>query len=71
MSVELVSPLAGTVAMQHVEDGARVEDGEAVVEVEAMKMMWTVAATCSGIVRHRAALGSVVGQDDVLAIIES
>lgn len=36
-----------------------------------MKTLWGVEAPCSGIVRHRVQLGEFVGQDQVVAIIET
>ena len=69
-TVSLPAGISGTVAMRLVEDGAHVEAGDRVIEVESMKTFWSVAAPCAGIVRHQAELGEVVGQDQIIAIIE-
>lgn len=70
-TIELAPEIAGTVAIQHVEDGATVEKDEAVIEIECMKTMWPVRAPEAGIVRHRVQLGEVVAQGQVVAIIET
>jgi acetyl-CoA/propionyl-CoA carboxylase, biotin carboxylase, biotin carboxyl carrier protein len=67
----IISPLVGTVCSQLCEDGATVAAGEHVVEIEAMKMMFPLAAPVGGKVRFTVSLGQVVGQDDVVAVIES
>jgi biotin carboxyl carrier protein len=67
---EVVSPMAGTIAFRHVEDGGHVEAGDVVVELEAMKMLTQLTAPCAGRVHHRYELGEVVGQDDVVATVE-
>lgn len=69
MAVTIASPYAGTVAYQHVDDGVHVAEGEAVVELEAMKMMTALTAPCAGTVRHLVQLGEVVAQDQPVAEI--
>jgi biotin carboxyl carrier protein len=68
--IPVLAPLVGTISQQLTEDGAEVSEGDAVVEIEAMKMMFSVEAPAAGTVRYRAALGAVVGQDEVIAVIE-
>jgi len=68
--VAVRSPLTATVATWLVEDGARVAFDDQVVELEAMKMFTPVSAPASGILRYRATLGEVVGEGDLLAVIE-
>ena len=69
--VEVFTDIPGSLAVWHVEDGSRVEEGEAVCEVECMKTMMRVPAPASGILRCKMQLGEVVGQDDVIAEIET
>jgi biotin carboxyl carrier protein len=69
--IEVRAEMTGTVALRHVDDGARVERGDTIAEVECMKTFWPVYAPVGGIVRHKVELGEVVGQDEVIAIIET
>jgi acetyl-CoA/propionyl-CoA carboxylase biotin carboxyl carrier protein len=50
---DVLSPMAGTLVRWTVEDGARVEQGDTIAVVEAMKMETAVAAPVAGLV-HRA-----------------
>jgi biotin carboxyl carrier protein len=59
------------VALRVVESGMRVEKHDKIIEIESMKTFWPVTAPCAGIVRHRVELGEVVGQDQVVATIET
>lgn len=68
--VEVRSPCDGTFAYQHVDDGVSVEEGEAICDVEIMKMMNSIMSPASGIVRFHVALGEVVAYDDLIAVIE-
>ena len=70
-AVDVLSPLTGSVALLRAEDGARVERGDTVLEVESMKTFWPVEAPASGIVRLQVALGEVVGENQLVAIIET
>lgn len=63
-------PMDGTVALRHVEDGAKVAAGETIVEIECMKTLWPAAAPIAGIVRHKAELGQFVSANDVVATVE-
>lgn len=67
---EVYSPLTGTITMHYVEDGVTVEQGDKLVGVECMKMIHEITAPFPGVLRHKTELGSVVGEDDVVAIIE-
>lgn len=62
--------MMGTIAYQHVDDGAAVTKGEPIVEIECMKTLHRIEAPASGVVRHRFELGELVGDGDVLAEIE-
>jgi acetyl-CoA/propionyl-CoA carboxylase biotin carboxyl carrier protein len=69
--LQMVSPMPGTVVMIHVADGDRVEPGDAVVVVEAMKMEHAIRATGAGTVRLDVAVGSVVSRGQRVAEIAS
>lgn len=68
--VPVLSPIVGAVAQWSVEDGAQVEADEVVGQVESMKVFFEVRAPAAGTLRYRVELGEVVGQDDVIAVIE-
>jgi biotin carboxyl carrier protein len=68
--VDVVSEMIGSVALRRVDDGAKVEAGDAIVDIECMKTFWPIHAPVAGIVTHRVDLGAVVGQDEVVAVIE-
>jgi acetyl-CoA/propionyl-CoA carboxylase biotin carboxyl carrier protein len=65
------APMQGTIVKVLVEVGAKVEPGEAIVVLEAMKMENQINAETSGTIKElRVAAGDSVGTGDVLAIIE-
>ncbi len=70
-SGSLLAPMPGTVVRVEVVAGQRVEAGQAVLVLEAMKMQHTVAAPHAGTV---AGLPVVAGQQvaagDVLAVVQ-
>jgi biotin carboxyl carrier protein len=68
--VEVRAEMTGSLALRHADDGAMVEQGETIVEIECMKTFWPITAPVAGIVRHKVELGAVVGQDEVVAVIE-
>jgi acetyl-CoA/propionyl-CoA carboxylase, biotin carboxylase, biotin carboxyl carrier protein len=70
-AAEIRATIPGTVSVLHVADGTDVAAGETVVEVECMKTLWPLTAPTAGIVRLQVALGEMVAQDQVLAIIET
>lgn len=63
--------MEGTLAYQHVDDGAAVEAGEPICDIEVMKMMTSIETPVSGIVRFLVQLGEIVGFDDIVAEIET
>ena len=69
--VPIYSPLTGSVAVLLAEDGALIAEDEPIMELEAFKMITGINAPVAGKIYYRVALGEVVGEDDVLAVIET
>jgi len=69
-SPQLVSPMPGTVVLVSAADGTRVEPGDPVVVVEAMKMEHVLRAAVAGTVRVRVAVGDQVTRGGVVATVE-
>ncbi len=68
---EVKAPMPGKVVRVMVEQGARVEAGDGLVVVEAMKMQNEMKSPKSGTVAElRASPGATVNAGDVLAVIE-
>lgn len=68
--VDVTTDILGSLALWNVEDGAAVEEGEPIAEIECMKVFMRVEAPATGIIRCKMVLGEIVGQDDVIAVIE-
>ena len=66
----VISDIAGVVATFLVEDGASVDKGERIMDIECMKSFFPVEAPAAGIVHFKVELGEAVGQDEVVAQIE-
>ena len=66
---EVLAPMPGSVVDIKVETGDRVEQGDPLVVVEAMKMEHVLTAPASGIVTVTAVPGGQVGLDEVLATV--
>lgn len=67
----IASDTAGSLSQYFAESGARVDKGETVGEIECMKCMFPIVAPCDGVLTWRAQLGEFVGQDQVIAEIET
>jgi acetyl-CoA/propionyl-CoA carboxylase biotin carboxyl carrier protein len=67
----LVAPIAGTVLVWKVEDGASVSAGESVSVMEAMKMESAIEAHRSGRLSQKVAAGTYVPAGTVIAEITS
>lgn len=67
---DLRAPMPGSVTTILVADGDRVEAGQAVLAIEAMKMEHRVTAEVAGVVRVRVAVGEQVARDQVVARVE-
>ena len=68
---DLASPMQGTIVKIAVEEGQRVEAGELIVVLEAMKMENQITAEKAGKVKEiKVAAGDTVGAGDVVVVIE-
>ncbi|GAA1056498.1 acetyl/propionyl-CoA carboxylase subunit alpha [Agromyces luteolus] len=67
---DLRAPMPGSVTTLLVADGDRVEAGQGVLAIEAMKMEHRVTATVAGVARLRVAVGEQVARDQVVARID-
>ena len=66
---EVLAPMPGSVVDIKVETGDSVEQGDAIVVVEAMKMEHVLTAPAAGIVNVVAVAGAQVALDEVLATV--
>ncbi len=66
---EVLAPMPGSVVDIKVETGAKVEQGDPIVVVEAMKMEHVLTAPAAGIVTVTAVEGAQVALDEVLATV--
>eukprot|EP00930_Biecheleria_cincta_P026761 TRINITY_DN18824_c0_g1_i1.p1 TRINITY_DN18824_c0_g1~~TRINITY_DN18824_c0_g1_i1.p1 ORF type:complete len:2162 (-),score=504.14 TRINITY_DN18824_c0_g1_i1:27-6512(-) len=67
---ELRSEFNGKIVRYLQDNGAPVKEGEAYVELEAMKMIMPVKATASGKVSHTRSAGSIVSAGELLGTLE-
>ena len=68
---EIMSPMAGKVLEIKVNVGDKVEDGDEVVVLEAMKMELPIISEESGVVKEiRCKKGDTVESGDVLIVLE-
>ncbi|GAB4261475.1 MAG: hypothetical protein Kow0092_11010 [Deferrisomatales bacterium] len=68
---EVCAPMAGNIWKLECRQGERVQDGDVVIIMEAMKMETELFAPASGVVREiRVQEGQSVEEDDVLLVIE-
>ncbi|MGE5337751.1 MAG: acetyl-CoA carboxylase biotin carboxyl carrier protein subunit [Gemmatimonadota bacterium] len=71
MTEEVRAPLAGNVFEVLVEVGAKVEEDDDLLIIEALKMENPIAAPCSGTVKEiRVKKGDKVAEDALLIVIE-
>ena len=63
--------MPGRVSNEHVTEGARVEQGQPLVSIEAMKMEHPVLAPHAGTVRLLVALGDQVSRGQQVALVEA
>jgi biotin carboxyl carrier protein len=65
------APIAGSVLRLSAEDGARVERGQPILVIEAMKMQNTITAPQDGVVRFEVKPGQSVPSGALLARVTS
>jgi biotin carboxyl carrier protein len=71
MAEEILAPLAGKIVKLFLSPGAKVEEDDEVLVIEAMKMETPVYAPCDGTVKSvKVKEGDVVEEDDLIAVIE-
>lgn len=71
MAEEVRAPLAGTILDVHVETGAKVEEDDELLVIEALKMENLVYAPCAGTIKEiKVKKGDKVDEDDLLLVIE-
>ena len=66
----IAAPISGALLAWQAADGTRVQAGDVVAVMEAMKMETQVTAPAAGVLRQRAAAGSAVQAGEVLAVLE-
>ena len=71
MAEEVRAPLAGNIWTASVKVGAKVEQDDELVVIEALKMENPIYAPCGGTVREvKVKKGDKVDEDDLLVVIE-
>ena len=71
MAEEIRAPLAGNIWSVLVEVGAKVEEEDELLIIEAMKMENLVYSPCAGTIKEiRVKKGDKVEDDDVMIVIE-
>jgi len=71
MAEEVKAPLAGNIWNVLVEVGAKVEEEDELLVIEALKMENLVYAPCAGTIKEvRVKKGDKVEEDDVMIVIE-
>ncbi len=71
MAEEVRAPLAGNIWSVLVEVGAKVEEEDELIIIEAMKMENLVYSPCAGTIKEiRVKKGDKVEEDDVMIVIE-
>ena len=70
--LQAVAPMPGMVTEVNAEVGTKVEEGDPIITLEAMKMLTTISATQAGTVTEiLAQKGDAVETDDLLARLEA
>jgi acetyl-CoA carboxylase biotin carboxyl carrier protein len=71
MAEEILAPLAGKIVRINVEPGARVEEDDEALVIEAMKMETPVYIPCDGTLKElKVTVGDQVEEDELLATVE-
>ncbi len=67
-----IAPMPGMVTEINAEVGTKVKEGDAIITLEAMKMLTTISATTAGTITEiHFSKGDTVETDDLLAILEA
>lgn len=69
MTAEVRSPCLGVASMRLAEEGAKVEKGAIIMQIEVMKFFYDVLAPASGRVAWRVKLGQLVEENQVIGYI--
>ena len=67
---KLLAPVTGTLLRYTVAEGTKVSEGQTVIMLESMKMELEINAPAAGTVHFTAAVGTQVGEGDLLAEIQ-
>ena len=67
---KLLAPVTGTLLRYTVAEGTKVNEGQTVIMLESMKMELEINAPAAGTVHFTAAVGTQVGEGDLLAEIQ-
>jgi len=70
-AADLRAPIAGNISELLVADGDRVDRGQPVLRLEAMKMLNTIASPCAGVIRFETKPGATVPAGALLARVDS
>ncbi len=71
MAEEMTAPLSGKIISMEITAGQKVEEDDEALVIEALKMENPVYIPCDGSVKEiKVAVGDVVEEDQVLAIID-
>lgn len=68
--IAIKSPVYGSLTLLYAEDGARLDAGDKVCEIEVMKVFYPVETSHAGILSWSAKLGRLVGEGEILAWIQ-
>ncbi len=68
---EVRSPMPGAVVAISVTDGQTVQEGDAILVIEAMKMEHVLRAPTAGVVSVNVEVGTLVQRDEVVAAVEA
>ena len=65
----LTAPMPGTILKLNFQNGAKVNKGDTILVLEAMKMENDIVATCNGTIKYNVSQGNTVETGSVLAIL--
>ena len=72
METQVLAPMVGKIVSIDIQVGNHVEEDQAIIVMEAMKMKLPIVSPASGTVKEiRVSVGQTVEADMVIAVIES